>query len=255
MSVHEEYTRIVPESDIAVLFVHGIIGTPEHFREFIPLIPENVSVMNILLDGHGGSVEDFAKSSMGKWEKQVEDALKDLEEGHEKVLVVGHSMGTLLLLDEVRKEHKKVLGLFLLASPLVPWPKPIAAINSLKVILGKIKNSDLLAAASRDSCSIKLEKNLLKYLTWLPRYFELFCKASKVKRDIGKLRLPCTVIQSKKDELVSGRSCRYLRNHPNIKFVLLSDSYHFHYAKDDRELLHKEFISWYDSMTKANPST
>ena len=30
---HAEYKRMVPGADTAVLFVHGILGTPNHFRE------------------------------------------------------------------------------------------------------------------------------------------------------------------------------------------------------------------------------
>jgi len=57
-------------SRIAVLFIHGIIGTPRHFTELIPLVqqvPEDFTVSNIILDGHGGTVDDFAHTSMAKW--------------------------------------------------------------------------------------------------------------------------------------------------------------------------------------------
>ena len=36
--MHEEYIRDVPGSDTAVLFIHGILGTPNHFRRFLSLI-------------------------------------------------------------------------------------------------------------------------------------------------------------------------------------------------------------------------
>ena len=49
--------RIVPQSDTAVLFIHGIIGTPNYFNRFIPLIPEDWTVCNLLLDGHGKGID------------------------------------------------------------------------------------------------------------------------------------------------------------------------------------------------------
>ena len=64
---HQEYIRIVPGSKYAVLMLHGILGTPDHFRELLPLVPENWSVHALLLDGHGGAVEDFSHTSMEKW--------------------------------------------------------------------------------------------------------------------------------------------------------------------------------------------
>ena len=69
---HLEYIRIVDHADTAVLFIHGIVGTPNHFHAFIPLVPEHISVCNLLLDGHGGSVKDFSHTSMRKWVVQVD---------------------------------------------------------------------------------------------------------------------------------------------------------------------------------------
>ena len=54
--MHKEYKRIVENSPKALLFIHGILGTPNHFAPFIPLVPENLSVYNLLLDGHGKGV-------------------------------------------------------------------------------------------------------------------------------------------------------------------------------------------------------
>ena len=35
---HREYRRIVSGADTAVMFLHGIVGTPNHFRDLIPLV-------------------------------------------------------------------------------------------------------------------------------------------------------------------------------------------------------------------------
>ena len=64
---HRAYIRIVEDSDTAVLMIHGIAGSPAHFRDLIPVIPADWSVYNILLDGHGGTVSDFSRTSMKKW--------------------------------------------------------------------------------------------------------------------------------------------------------------------------------------------
>ena len=32
---HETYTRLVPGADTAVLCIHGILGTPNHFASFV----------------------------------------------------------------------------------------------------------------------------------------------------------------------------------------------------------------------------
>ena len=92
---HKEYIKICNDSTIAVLFIHGIVGTPNHFNEFIPLIPDTFSVYNLLLDGHGKGVKDFSKTSMKKWETQVSSVVEELSATHQKIYIVAHSLGTL----------------------------------------------------------------------------------------------------------------------------------------------------------------
>ena len=126
--MHRETIRLVPEADIAVLFIHGICGTPNHFRDVIPLeerIPDNISVYNLLLDGHGGTVSDFAASSGKKWAEKVAAVYETLAKEHKEIYVVGHSMGTLFALRLAAAHPEKVKKLFLLAVPMRPCLKPI----------------------------------------------------------------------------------------------------------------------------------
>lgn len=75
---HTEIRRCVAGAENAVLFIHGIVGTPQHFAPLIPLVPEGWSLYNLLLDGHGGSVEAFSHTSMKKWRAQVSAAVEEL---------------------------------------------------------------------------------------------------------------------------------------------------------------------------------
>mgnify|MGYP002425729728 CR=1 FL=1 len=55
---------------IAILFIHGILGTTSHFEPFLSLVPPNWSICNLSLKGHGGSVKDFSQASMTEWKQQ-----------------------------------------------------------------------------------------------------------------------------------------------------------------------------------------
>ena len=58
----------VPGARTAILYIHGILGTPDHFRDFFPLV-SGCSQHSILLDGHGGNAGDFRKDQNGNMEK------------------------------------------------------------------------------------------------------------------------------------------------------------------------------------------
>ena len=244
---HKEYIRIVQDSNIAVLFIHGIVGTPNHFNEFVSLVPESFSVYNLLLDGHGKSVKDFSKTSMKRWEAQVASIVEKLSLTHEKIYIVAHSLGTLLAIDQAIK-NKKVCKLFLLAVPLRLSLKPKMPINSLKVYFDKIRSDDYEALAAKRCYGIEKDKNPFHYIGWIPRFLELFAKIRKARQTVNLLDKTCLVYQSGKDEMVSRRSAKYLINNTSILVNELEKSGHYYYDKDDFDFLLTEF----NKMLKTN---
>lgn len=237
---HKEYKRIVPDASAAILFVHGIVGTPNHFTDFLSLVPDDVSVYNILLDGHGGSVRDFSHTSMQKWEDQVRDTVDELTHSHTAVYIVAHSMGTLFAIDRAI-ENEKVKGLFLLAVPFKIAPKPRMISNLCKVYFDKIKPDDEVALAAKRCYGIAQDKNPLHYFGWLPRYLELFAKAKRTRKRLVELHTPCRAYQSARDELVSRASAKILEQNKSVSVVRLKNSGHYYYEQNDFAFLLNEF--------------
>ena len=236
----KEYLKIRPSASVAILFIHGIVGTPNHFNPFVSLVPNTVSVYNLLLDGHGKGVKDFSRTSMKKWEEQVEKAITQLSETHQKIYIVAHSMGTLFAVDQALK-CEKVAKLFLLAVPLKIFLKPQMFTNSMKVYFNKIQPTDKVALAAKKCYGVEQDKNPFSYIGWIPRFLELFTKARNIRKSMCLLKTPCTVYQSEKDEMVSLRSVKYLRDNPGISVVQLKNSGHYYYDENDFDFLLKEF--------------
>ena len=234
---HREYKRINPDATAAILFVHGIVGTPNHFADFLSLVPDDVSVYNVLLDGHGGTVQDFSHTSMQKWENQVRDTVDELTLSHTAVYIVAHSMGTLFAIGEAVKNPDKICGLFLLSVPSRPHVRFSTVITSLKAMWGgKGKDVERMLADT----SVKLSPYPWKYLSWIPRYIELLAEISRVRKLLPNLKVRTKTFQSHTDELVSFRSVKDLENHPYIQNTVLYNSGHFAYGDDDTELLRAE---------------
>ena len=232
---------------VAILFVHGIVGTPNHFANFISLVPGDVSIYNILLDGHGGSVRDFSHTSMQKWERQVRDAVDELTLSHTEVYIVAHSMGTLFAIDRAI-ENEAVKGLFLFAVPLKIAPKPRMVSNLCKVYFDKIKPDDAVALAAKRCYGIAQDKNPFHYVGWLPRYFELFAKAKQTRARLSMLQTPTVAYQSARDELVSGKSAKMLKQNTSVSVVELQNSGHYYYAPNDLSFLFDEFERFVDQI-------
>lgn len=229
---YQEYSKEVAGSRMAVLMLHGIVGTPNHFKDLLPLIPADWSVYNILLDGHGGQIRDFAHTSMKKWRAQVQSQLEYIFTRHEKLIIVGHSMGSLFAIDAAVRYPDKVVHLFCHGIPMVVHTPLSTSISTLRVIFDKVKPGTVAAEMQAD-CGVHLTKNLFQYIPTIPRLVELLQEIHRVRKLLPQLQVPCRSFLGIRDELVSRRSSKYLVCHPAICHVILPHSGHFCFAPED----------------------
>ncbi len=239
---HETYTRLVPGADSAVLFIHGILGTPNHFADYVSLVPESMSVVNLLLDGHGAGVREFSRTSMDAWEAQVECTVDSLLSTHKKLYIAAHSLGTLLAIGAAVK--KPVSGLFLLAVPIRLGLKGRVFATCFKVWRGRVRDTDVYTAAAQNCCGVEQSKNLLLYLGWIPRFWELLVKIRETQKLLPGLAVTGAAYQSQKDELVSTASIPYLRANSALQVTCLNNSTHYYYEPKDLAFLQQEFINF-----------
>lgn len=243
---------MVSGADTAVLFIHGILGTPNHFVTQIPLVdrvPAEWSVYNVLLDGHGYGVEEFSRTSMQKWKTQVWSVFETLAESHDRVIIAAHSMGTLFAIQLALEYPQKIPFLFLIAVPMRPWVRFFGAVNSLRLVFGLIREDRPLEVATRNVCGLQTTRKLWKYIGWIPRFLELFREIAATERVMGNLCVPCTAYQSRRDELVSNRTRRVLEKSGKIEIHDLVHSTHFYYAPEDQTKVRGDFVRHCNRIT------
>lgn len=233
---HSEYIRITENGRDAVLMIHGIAGTPAHFKDLMPAIPETWSVYNILLDGHGKTVADFGTTSMNRWKAQVRGKLDALLEKHERIVIVAHSMGTLFAIQAAIDFPDRIAGLFLLAVPLQIHVPPDTVAAGLRVALGKAQGHETASAMAAAS-SIQIGGPLYRYIGWAPRLLELLEEIKRVRTLLPRMRVPCQAFQSRADELVSMEAAKELERNSRIQVTVLENSGHFAYGSADAALL------------------
>lgn len=244
---HREYKHIVEGADAAILMIHGITGSPNHFRHLVAMIPEGISVWNILLDGHGKGTSDFAHTSMEKWEKQVRCAVDELAATHRQLYIVGHSMGALFAICHGVR-CSKIAGLFLLGVPIKVGIGKELPIYSWRLFRDNIRPDDAMGICAKEVTSIRHDRGLLHYLGWIPRYLELFQKIRQVRRLLPQLQTPGVAIQSGKDEMVSHRSAGKLRQAASLQVMVLENAYHYYYPEEDRRCLEAAFRAFLERI-------
>lgn len=238
-------------SKVTVLFVHGILGSPKRFEELYELVPESFSVVKLILDGHGKKAKDFRKSNMKKWKEDVRKTIVSLKKDNQKIIYVGHSMGTLLGINE-EVNGASPDALFLLNVPLKPhmtWKMMKSCVNIVYKKEEKFNREERLL---KDNCSITLTKNPFAYTLWVPRYLELFKEMRKTRPYISKISHTCICFHSKKDELVSQKTYKYLQKAKNIKTYYLENSTHYFSEGEDLALIKAEFAKLMKSFQEGN---
>ena len=238
---HTEFIRYLPGSETAILLIHGIVGTPAHFRDLLPEIPSEYSIYNILLEGHGQDVDALSAASMKQWKQQVWDVLALLFSRHRRVLITAHSMGTLFAIQAAIDHPDKIPGLFLLAVPTRPWLPVSTMLTSLRVAWGNIRPNDTKAIAMQNAGSVRMTRKLWKYLGWIPRFLELLAECRRVRLLLPQLQTPTQAFQSRTDEMVSFRSVKDLTAIAAITCTVLNESGHFAYSEEDTQLLQRQF--------------
>lgn len=239
--MHQPYIKMIPHSKNAIIFIHGFIGTPDHFTRFYDLVPENFSIYNILLDGHGGSVKNFSKTSMKKWQAQVKQVIDQVKNNHENIYLVGHSMGTLLEIQYALLYPSQIKKMFLLAVPLHVHITPLAFTNALGTVFDVNDKNNPQLQAAKAMYSVDRDPRVYQYIQWIPRYFELLKLCKWTRNMVSQLNTKTIVIQSKKDELVQLRSKHYFENNESIEVMLLRHSTHYFYTSEDEKILFSKF--------------
>ena len=231
--MHRPLKRIVPGAENAVLFVHGIVSTPRFFDDFAAVVPPSWSVYSLLLPGHGGTVWEFGRHSAREWTAHVRAALDELRSTHERVYIVGHSLGTLLAIRAAVADDTRIAGMQLLCVPLRIWPKPSALIHNTLKGIGLAENN----AELHTYYGTEQDWRVWRYIRWIPRYLELFRESAAARKEVARLTVPSCVYMAAKDELVSLRSEKAMAGNPAITLHRMPESLHHEFALADKAVL------------------
>lgn len=226
----------------AIIFVHGIVGRPEQFRDFLPLVPKDWTIRNVTIEGHCKTPMDFAKSSMKNWKSQIHGIVQEVAASHDKVYFVGHSMGTLFAIQE--SIQVPLDGLFLMNVPLHFCITGRILKLCWQVARNKIDMDDKWMKAGYEAYGMSPDPNLIHYLLWVPRLLELTVEIRRTRKMIDKIETKTWAYICKQDEIASPKSADIFRKKSNVVVKELCNSGHFYYDAEDKKVLLNDFVKF-----------
>lgn len=222
------YRQIVPDSASAVLFLHGITGSPAAWFPIARSMSQHgISVSVPLLPGHGTRWQDLNATTWSDWLDAATAELKSLSHTHSRVVVAGLSMGGALALalgasDSPPDELVLVNPALYIDSPVTPFlPVLKHIVASVPAIAGDI--------AHPDRCEYAYDRTPVAAIA-------SFASAQKALReDLWRIECPVDLFASGADGVVGPRTLRTLRSRLPQRPVIFSLRQSRHVATLDND--------------------
>lgn len=242
-------------SDKAVLLIHGYAGYPgELVRPSIDLYGKGFDIYCPRLPGCGTTGEDFSKAKGEDWLRVVTNAASDLRGRYSKLYVLGHSMGSALVILASESVH---FDRIVLAAPAVSDEKPpllLKAVSTVRKKEPKEWHPDpeyVLYYEDAPSDDPYLGK---EYWSWnyTRQSYELLSLMHEAFLKAGKIDVPALIIVGGEDLVVGPKPASLLdaaikAEHKTLK---INECTHFPFYdknKDGEEVAVQAVLDWFMS--------
>lgn len=223
----------------AVVFVHGHMGRSSQFKMLIEALPvqRSTDLHNLVLPGHESGLQAFAGKSKNDWQDFVQASLMKLRSEYDELILIGHSMGGLLLIQSAVKCPDKIQSVHAIALPLFIK----ITIRGMMIRLGTITNlpSNPGIAVAKQMSGVSGISFLNSYKL-IPNTVGLLRIMKETRKDLPAISVPLTIYNSTNDEIVSMRSIDFVqRVCPKAEIVTLRKASHFDYPVDEIKIIAK----------------
>lgn len=232
--------RVVYDSGVKrqpIVFLHGIASSSLTWRNVLPLVDEQYRVICLDLLGFGASPKpDWSLYDVGTHAKAAARTIRSLHL-RQPVVLVGHSMGSLVAV-EIATRHSKLISRLILCStplymkeelainsPYTPADKRInnAYFKTYQALLRKpellLKGAAQLIRIAGNDTSFRLDQS-----TWtaFSRSLVNTIENQKTMQQLQTLTLPIDIIYGRYDILLISRYLRRFEQRPNIRVSSLA---------------------------------
>lgn len=222
--------RRVKDSPATAVLIHGIGNTGDSWQDVIKVLPKNISVISIDLLGFGKSPKPKINYNARIQAQSVFVTLLKLRV-RGPIVLIGHSMGSLVAIELARYFLLPIKGLILCAPPLyrnkneitsIMAPEKVLTETYRKLVKDAKKHPGRYTKIADSISGTKLaSKEFMVNEQTLPAYLDsiingVIPQTSLV--DIKKIKKPIGIIYGRFDPLVVPANIQRLaRDQPNIK--------------------------------------
>jgi len=195
---------------VGVLLIHGFTATPNEMKDLGNYLnKKGITVYSPLLFGHGIDPKYLLKVKFEDWLIDVKKSIKVLENCCDKIYLVGNSFGGNLAFLNVNNSSK-IKGIVSLAAPFIFKNQNVR--KSLLHVFRQFKVFQKKRPTKRVKEIYRKAKRISYQQIPLNSLLELQKIVNLSKKNIDKVSKRVLIIQSTKDDIVSGRSVDLIYN-------------------------------------------
>jgi carboxylesterase len=196
------------EGSHGVLLLHGFGDTPQTLSLLARRLHKSkYSVLVPLLPGHGRTMRAFTNSRADEWINAAERSFREIRQRHDRVSVVGLSMGgalAVLLVAEVSD-----IPALVLIAPYLGMPRLVRFGAATHWLWGRLAGEINARSPRSIHDPIEREKNLAYGAVTGRALFELSKVVSRAREALGRVTAPTLIIQSREDPRVSPKVAEF----------------------------------------------
>ena len=232
---HKEYQRDTG-AKIGVIFVHGILGTPNQFLKIDYVMEkQGYDSHSILLPGHGKTARELRSTTYRNWLDYSSECIGKMRKRYQKLYLVGHSMGGLLCINALVQNRAD--GLILINTPARTTVSAVQIKRSMGLVLPFLPKDHAYLKAHKESAGVEINQ-FYEYIMLTKPMLEVSKLIMKTRRCFSQVETSTLIIQSKNDEVVFYKNAYFLKE--NISgakqdILFLNDSSHALFSQRDEE--------------------
>lgn len=220
--------------DIGIAVIHGFTGSPKSVVPWGQALAEQGWAVRVpRLPGHGTRWQDMNITTWQDWYAEVDRTVTELAARHQRVFVMGLSMGGSLALRAAQMRPDQVAGL-VLVNPAVHSERPDRfLLPALSKVIGSFPgiSNDIAKPGMDEGAYDRLPLRAAHSLTKL---------WGAVKSDIDKVTQPMLLFRSRQDHVVEPSNAAWIMRHvpsTDKAEVVLERSYHVATMDHDADVI------------------
>ena len=229
----------------AILLVHGWTSTAYEVRRLARFLNDSgYTTMGPMLKGHGSYFKDLKNVRMEDWLMDVKLAFEELKKEHNKVYIIGNSIGANLAVI-FSADRVDVAGLVLLAMPYQ------IRLEKLSGFFAKFVNILLPYARKMYLPWMSFSTAMIRATSYqnypIKSALETIIITKKSRKILGKIVQPCLIMQSSNDHVVASNSLEKIYtqiNSPIKKKQYVPRSYHTFISDLENAYVFKDILNF-----------